>query len=90
MPPWCYRCKKYMSRCNCPKGPLGTPPKKPAQECKSIPFPRCATDCAAVEYLGACECANICNYKFDRDDNPRPKWDKGLEDACWRMPRTGD
>jgi len=43
---------------------------KPAHEFKTVSFPECAKDCAAVEYLGVCECESVCPWKFDKDGNP--------------------
>jgi len=38
---------------------------------KKLPFPDCATNCAAIGYLGAGECENVCPWKFDAKGNPK-------------------
>jgi len=38
--------------------------KVPAENLTDIPFPDCAKDCAAVEYLGVGECEDVCPFKF--------------------------
>ena len=39
--------------------------KVPAENLTDIPFPDCAKDCAAVEYLGVGECEDVCPFKFE-------------------------
>ncbi len=39
--------------------------KVPAMNLKDIPFPKCARNCLAVEYLGCGECENVCPNKFN-------------------------
>lgn len=44
--------------------------KMGAMSLRSIIFPNCASQCAAVEYFGAGECECICPFKFDRFGKP--------------------
>lgn len=39
----------------------------PADYYQGVPFPHCATHCAAVKYLGVGECESVCPLKFEAD-----------------------
>lgn len=58
-------------------------PKKTAEEQRSLPFPDCARDCAAVEHFGVGECEDVCPYKFDDDGDPKPSWSSKVEEKYW-------
>jgi len=45
--------------------------KVPAYNLKGIPFPACASNCAAVEYFGVGECESVCGWKFYKDGEPK-------------------
>ncbi len=51
--------------------PEEKPKKEPAYNLKGIPFPECASNCAAVEYFGVGECESVCGWKFYKDGEPK-------------------
>ena len=46
--------------------------KLSAESLKEVEWPRCANECAAIEHLGAGECASVCPSKFDQEKEDGP------------------